>query len=128
MHHTHPRAEAKAVEMADLADEDFVMFPRSTVARLYDHIAGLCWNAGFRPKVVQEAVQFATLLGLVSGNVGIAIVPDPLRLLTLPGVRFVAISDERATSQVSLATPLRPTDLARVAVDLVVDEFKKAAQ
>lgn len=129
VHESHPLARRDSVELVELAQEAFVMFPRDQVPRMFDHIAGLCWSAGFRPRIVQEALQFATLLGLVSGDVGVTIVPDPLCNLILPNVRYVRLDHERATSRVSLA--LRPDDgdpatLAGRSVALLVEHFHPA--
>ncbi|WP_020661117.1 hypothetical protein [Amycolatopsis benzoatilytica] len=40
------------------------------VPRLDDHIAPLCLRAGFRVRVIQEAVQFPTMLGLALSDPG----------------------------------------------------------
>ncbi len=129
LHRSHPLAERAEVRLEELAHEPFVMFQRNQVPRLFDHISGLCWSAGFRPRVVQEALQFATLLGLVSGGVGVTIVPDPLRSLNLPNVRYVRLDHDQATSRVSLA--LRdddhsPSTLAGRSVQLLLDHFDAA--
>ncbi|MYW96321.1 LysR family transcriptional regulator [Amycolatopsis rubida] len=98
---THPLADKETVEMAELADEPFLAFPRTRVSRLHDHIETLCLRAGFRIRVVQEAVQFPTMLGLVAADTGIAIVPNALRALQLPGLRYLALADAGAFSTVS---------------------------
>ena len=77
-------------------------FPRAHVSRLYDHISALCHRAGVRFHVTQEAVQFPTILGLVAARTGIAVVPEPLQYLRIPGVRYLALADEDAVSVVSL--------------------------
>lgn len=126
LHHSHRLANRRGIEVEELADEPFVVFPRSAVPRLYDHLTGLCWDAGFRMRVVQHAVQYATLIGLVAANTGISIVPDPLRALQLPSVRYVRIKTPRATSRVSLAfrTTPGPAALVQRAVERTVEEFR----
>ncbi|GAA1948550.1 LysR family transcriptional regulator [Amycolatopsis minnesotensis] len=102
MHESHPLAHRRSVRLAELAGERFLVFPRHRVSRLYDHIAGLCHRAGFRLEPAQEAVQFPTLLGLAAANTGITIVPESLRALRLPGLRYVPITDQDAISVVSV--------------------------
>lgn len=102
VHDSHHLATRLSISLAELGNERFVAFPRQHVSLLYDHIATLCKTAGFELTVSQEAVQFMTILGLVSGGAGVAIVPEPLRALHLPGLRFIVLEDEFATSLVSL--------------------------
>ena len=47
-----------------------------------------CAAAGFRPKILQTAERGHTILGLVAGNCGVALLPEPLRALPHPGVVF----------------------------------------
>ncbi len=98
----HRLAEQGRIRIADLAGERFVVFPRRQVSRLYDHIAALCRRAGVELEVAQEAVQFPTILGLVAAQQGVAIVPDSLRALHLPGIRYLALTDKDAYSVVSM--------------------------
>ncbi|WP_157671361.1 LysR substrate-binding domain-containing protein [Candidatus Aquiluna sp. UB-MaderosW2red] len=67
------------------------------------HIYQLCSSAGFTPDIVEQAVQFATILGLVSSNAGIAIVPKSLTAIQLPNVKFLEIDHKEAFSRVYLA-------------------------
>jgi len=47
-----------------------------------------CERAGFRPKILQAAERGHTILALVAGNCGVALLPEPLRALPHPGVVF----------------------------------------
>lgn len=110
VHESHPLSTRTTVALGELAGEGFVVFPRQQVPRLYDHLSRLCNKAGFELSVAQEATQFSTILGLVAGRAGIAIVPSPLRAVRLSGLRFLEIEDEQAVSVVSLAhNPRRPS-------------------
>ncbi|MGY4544140.1 DNA-binding transcriptional LysR family regulator [Arthrobacter sp. UYNi723] len=99
---THPLAQRTTVPLAELAGEGFVVFPRSQVSRLYDLISALCIQAGFHIRIAQEAIQFPTILGLVAARTGIAIVPESMRALQIPGVAYLGLSDDAAYSRVSL--------------------------
>ncbi|KWX23679.1 LysR family transcriptional regulator [Mycolicibacterium wolinskyi] len=103
MHSSHPLAHRTSVRIADLRNERFLTFPRQQVSRLYDHIAALCHQAGFRLEAAQEAIQFPTLLGLAAANTGVTIVPESLRALHLPELRYVTLADPQAVSTVSVA-------------------------
>jgi DNA-binding transcriptional LysR family regulator len=77
----HPLAAAEKVSLADLAGVPLVMLSRSTWAGLYDEVIGLCRTAGFSPDIRQEAREFQTVIGLVAGGLGVAVVPAPARNL-----------------------------------------------
>jgi DNA-binding transcriptional LysR family regulator len=99
----NPLSKSQDVQIMDLADQGFIMNPRTSVSFLHDHIHRLCHNAGFTPHVVEQAVQFTTILGLVSSNAGIAIVPQSVAAIKLPNVSFLKINDPAAVSQIYLA-------------------------
>ncbi|MDJ0314217.1 LysR family transcriptional regulator [Arthrobacter sp. H35-D1] len=99
---SHALAGRPSVSLSELAGEEFVVFPRNQVSRLYDLIAALCIQAGFHIKIAQEAIQFPTILGLVAARTGIAIVPESLRALQIHGLAYLELSDAAAYSQVSL--------------------------
>ncbi|GAA1789296.1 LysR family transcriptional regulator [Planosporangium flavigriseum] len=103
VHESHRLAGQRSVTLASLAGERFIIFPRHRVSLLYDHIAGLCHAAGFRLEPAEEAVQFPTILGLVASDAGVAIVPDSLRSLRLPSLRYLALEDAAANTEVSIA-------------------------
>lgn len=87
----------------ELRDEGFIMFPRTRVSYLHDLIHQLCNRAGFTPVITERAVQFATILGLVSSNAGIAIVPQALTAIRLPNVTFIPLEDDDAVSKIYFA-------------------------
>jgi DNA-binding transcriptional LysR family regulator len=49
--HSHPLAARQEIELRELADEAFLLFPRELAPRLYDFMIGLCRRAGFEPNV-----------------------------------------------------------------------------
>lgn len=104
MHESLALADRSELALAELRDQRFIVFPRTRVSRLLDHIIGLCAAAGFRPIIAQEALQFPTILGLAAANTGIAIVPDAMRAIQLPGLRYINLTDETAVSTLSVVT------------------------
>ena len=64
-----------------LREERFVLFPRRLGPALYDTILGATGRAGFAPRVVQEARQMQTIIGLVAGGLGVSIVPASMQSL-----------------------------------------------
>ena len=122
LHHSHPLARLSSVDLAEIRHEGFIMFPLTKVSYLHDHIYRLCNSVGFTPQVVQQAVQFATILGLVSSNAGIAIVPQSLTAIQLPNVSFLPLSHRDAISEIYIARRLdeRASPAAKKLVEIAI--------
>ncbi|NQD73231.1 LysR substrate-binding domain-containing protein [Pseudomonas sp. CM27] len=82
----HAKAQEYDVDLRGFADEDFVFTPQNLGGGYHAQLIALCEAAGFYPKVVQEAAQIHTLLGLVACGFGVALVPASFASST-PGER-----------------------------------------
>lgn len=69
----HPLAERERIALADLEGEPFVTFPANAGSSLRDASFRACEEAGFRPRVVQEAPDSYTILALVAAGVGVSL-------------------------------------------------------
>lgn len=98
----HPLAAAP-LHIGDLRDHPLVMYPRQAGIGLYWKVQDLCAKAGFRPRMVQEAREASTIIGLVAAGVGIAIVPSHTQCIALEGVVYQRILDKDAVSPLHLA-------------------------
>ncbi|MDI1451417.1 LysR family transcriptional regulator [Polyangium sp. 6x1] len=74
----HPLAERKRIPLGMLAQEPFVIFPRQRGPSFFDQIMALCRDAGFTPRIVQEAPQL-DIVSLVAAGFGVAIMPGSIR-------------------------------------------------
>ena len=76
----HPVSKVKRLRLRDLAETDFVWFPRRRHPGHYDRLLEACARGGLaNPRIVQEAVDQATMLSLVSCGLGVAFVTDATR-------------------------------------------------
>jgi DNA-binding transcriptional LysR family regulator len=101
---THRLARARGgVKMTDLAEEPFILFPRGIGCGLYDHVMGLCNQAGFAPRVAQEAREGVTILALIAAGTGISILPDTYRNASIPGVIHRPLATTQSKSRLLLA-------------------------
>jgi DNA-binding transcriptional LysR family regulator len=91
---THPLAAQTQVSFSTLADESFILFPAKMGPIFYEQIIHLCQQAGFRPKVAQEAVQMETIVGLVAAGLGIAIVPASMQNFHRSGVIYRSLQEQ----------------------------------
>lgn len=89
--------------LAGLTQEPQVCIPRHVAPRLYDAIAAACAQAGFSPRIVQEAIQMQTIISLVSAGIGIALVPESIMSLQRPGVRYRKLRGSAGALEVGLA-------------------------
>ncbi|WP_431899957.1 LysR family transcriptional regulator [Nonomuraea sp. bgisy101] len=81
----HPLAPRASLPPTALAGEPFVMFPRRHGPALHDQIIRAM---GFEPRIVQEAVQMQTIVGLVAAGIGVSVVPESVARLRRGDVAF----------------------------------------
>ncbi len=100
---SHPLAKRKAIRPASLRHESFVFYARSAGATAYDKPLSLCSADGFRPRVVQEASHWLTILQLIAVGFGVSIAPACVRSIAGPGVVCLPLTAVRERSVVELA-------------------------
>ncbi len=71
-----------------MSKESFIVPPRDLAPGLFDLTMSRCRTAGFAPRITQRARQMQTVIGLVSGGMGFALVPSSVRNLKRPGVHY----------------------------------------
>jgi DNA-binding transcriptional LysR family regulator len=91
---THPLSAQPKVSLSALANELFIFFPAKMGPIFYEQIMHSCQQAGFRPKVAQEAVQMQTIVGLVAAGLGIAIVPASMQNFHRGGVIYRPLQEQ----------------------------------
>jgi DNA-binding transcriptional LysR family regulator len=92
----HPLARRRTLRLAELADESWVLTPRSSWPpwhRQYDRDFAA---AGYRPRVERRSTSPQGLLALVAAGVGITRLAASSHSLRAGGVRFVPLAGERA--------------------------------
>ena len=90
------------IPLKELASEPFVFFPRGYGTTLYHQVMMLCRRAGFSPRIEQEAVANATILGLVAAGLGVSILPQSLQRIAAGSVACRALSSVDAQSSIWL--------------------------
>ena len=99
----HALASGTSIPLQMLAPEDFVMFSRQQGTTFHDQVVSLCHQAGFSPKVVQEAVHIPTVLGLVSAGMGVTLVTASVQRLQLAGVVYRKLAHVDRTTKLAMA-------------------------
>ena len=101
---THRLARLGRLPLRRLADEPFILFPRRLGPRLYDPIVAACQQAGFSPRVIQEAMHVPTIVSLVAAGVGVALLPESARQLRWRGVVYQSLADSTVRTAIAIAT------------------------
>ena len=100
-----------------------MFFPRSYGTGLYDQVIALTRQAGFSPRIAQEASEAMTIIGLVSAGLGVSILPASFRRPRVDGVVYRTLSDPEATTAVWLVRRQNEgSPLALSFIDLVTRE------
>jgi DNA-binding transcriptional LysR family regulator len=99
----HRLAGEAAIDLLDLAGDPFILYPRANGRQLYDSIIAACRNAGFSPRIAQEAPQMASTVNLVAAGVGVALVPESMSQLHAQGVTYARIAGDGPKAQLVVA-------------------------
>ncbi len=96
MPQTHPLAGpgSGSVALEDFAGERFLGFERHFGPQMFDAIVATCMRRGFSPRMF-PARQMNTIVSLVSGGVGVALVPACVEALHREGVAYRPIQGEK---------------------------------
>ncbi len=85
-----PLAGRRRVRLGDLADVPFVMFPAGSAMR--GIVEEACARAGFRPRIVVEAMGFTAARALAARGLGVALLPRSLPAEPGPAVSAAALT------------------------------------
>src|SRR5271165_6723254 len=100
---SHRLAARKSISAAALREEPFVFFPQSAGRVAYDKPISICEERGFRPRIVQEAPQWLTVLRLVGAGLGVTIAPACVERIAAPDAVCVRLSHAHVRSDIELA-------------------------
>ncbi|MEN3382407.1 MAG: hypothetical protein V7608_2451 [Hyphomicrobiales bacterium] len=103
----HRLVKETTIELRDLADENFIMFPAHEGPGFHARIVSACEATGFSPRVVQRAVQMHAIVALVVAGLGVALVPASMRSMRQLGVVYREIDNSPETLHVDLAVMWR---------------------
>lgn len=84
----HQLASRKQLRVADLAGTDLIIHSAGRHSMMYDVVRRLFIDAGVTPHIRHEVGETSTLVTLVAGGLGVAVVPQPVSALALEGVTY----------------------------------------
>jgi DNA-binding transcriptional LysR family regulator len=89
---THPLAGQTTLSLAQLRADSFVLFPPHVAPTLYGQVQQLFVKAGFAPRLVQEALEWTTIVALVEAGLGVSVVPASFNILRLGQVKYLPLA------------------------------------
>lgn len=99
----HELAGRKKLRLIDVANEDFVLFPRDLAPGLYAHVLAVCAEAGVHPRIVQTSRELYTTISLVEAGLGVTIIPESVQQMGWRGVRYYPIDSPSAVTRIDAA-------------------------
>jgi DNA-binding transcriptional LysR family regulator len=121
----HPLAGRAELSLADLADEPWLLTPRSSWEPWHDVYDEEFREAGFIPKVVHREASVQVLLGLVAAGVGVTKLAWSAHSLRRTGVVFVPLTGAFVTTEM-VWLPTNTSPVLQLLVE-VVTELSAAA-
>jgi DNA-binding transcriptional LysR family regulator len=99
---SHPLAKQKSVRIKTLASEPLIVPPLQPGWGYADSIFQIFRDYGIVPHIAREATGALSVVTLVAGGFGVALVPASLSNLRLPGVSYRPIKGRCRTSDLAL--------------------------
>lgn len=101
----HRLAAQDTLRMSDLAETDLIVHSANRRSAMYDVVRRLFTEADLAPRIRHEVGETSTMITLVAGGLGVAIVPHPVSALALDGVTYRPLASP--TTSVGLAVAHR---------------------
>lgn len=99
----HSLAPAGRVRVGQLAHSDLIVHAADRRSVMHDVVLGLLREAGIDPHIRHEVGETSTLITLVAGGLGVAVVPEPVSALRLEGVVYRPLVRPAATVPLAIA-------------------------
>jgi DNA-binding transcriptional LysR family regulator len=115
---THRLAGRKSIDVEELADEPFILLPARPSSNLRETAMRLCLDAGFSPRIIQEAPDSQSISALVAARMGVTITYDSVAASYDSRISAVPLNIPHETTQLYLAYRLDHHDAA---LDTVLD-------
>jgi DNA-binding transcriptional LysR family regulator len=99
----HPLASEEAIPLEELESEPFVTYPSHFRSVVHDAVEETCAAHGFRPRVALEVSETATLVSFVAAGIGVSLVPESVRHMTVEGAVYRPLARDATTVELAVA-------------------------
>ncbi|MDM9627911.1 LysR substrate-binding domain-containing protein [Rhizobium sp. S152] len=119
----HRLASKSRVDLAELSNETFITPRQPSDVGFHANTIAACNEAGFQPDISPLGRDFTTIASMVAVGLGIALVPKSLNCLQLPAIRYIALLNNRVTSDLAIA--YRKTETSPPVRTFIAHNMKK---
>jgi LysR family transcriptional activator of glutamate synthase operon len=104
LHASHPLAGSVSLELGQLREEAFVLFPEGFILR--EIVVKACKQIGFEPKISFEGDDIDAIKGLVAADLGITLLPETTLRNNIPKTTVkIPVTKPHVTRSVGIITP-----------------------
>lgn len=114
--------DTSPLNLSELADEPFVTFPPETGSSVRNALLRATHHAGFTPRIVQEAPDSYTILGLVDAGVGVTVTVSSVLHIDSPTLVHRPLAGDDHHLDAVIVWRRRPRSRAVAAVANLVQE------
>ncbi|MEK4230513.1 LysR family transcriptional regulator [Solibacillus sp. FSL H8-0538] len=126
---THPLAKNSSINLIDLRNDNFVLFPEGYI--LHKVAVEACKSAGFIAKVTSEGEDMDALKGLVAAGIGVTLLPESSLYDSTPRLTVkvpIAMPSIRRTVGVISPTNRELAPSEKVFIEFVNNFFSRLTQ
>lgn len=113
----HELLDRTVVEIGDLADSDWIHFPRRINPRNLDMVTATCNEHGFSPRLTHQVTNQLSLMAFVACGLGVALLPRSITAFYEGYVEFRHLEPKMEIVTAAAAWKVE-TPLTRTIVDL----------
>ncbi len=110
---SHALAGDEMVPLASLSGDTFITPRHPSNVSFHEHTVQACQGAGFFPKLGPQGRDFVTIASMVAVGIGVALVPQSLRCIQVPGIVYKPVKGAPILAE--LAVAFRRTEPSPVA-------------
>jgi DNA-binding transcriptional LysR family regulator len=117
---THHLAKQESIELSDLSDQDIIMLSQSASPSLFGLVMYIFMKAEIEPRVKQITNHIQTMVALVAQGWGVALVPESVEALQIPGARYLPlVTDTQSTLELKWWRYSNPSAVPRTLADFI---------
>ncbi|WP_431282275.1 LysR substrate-binding domain-containing protein [Humitalea sp. 24SJ18S-53] len=100
---SHPMAQRDVVPLDTLSAETFITPHHAPNVSFHHHTIIACRAAGFSPRLGPQGRDFMTIASMAAVGLGVALVPQSVACIQLPGVAYRPLAGTGITAELAIA-------------------------
>jgi DNA-binding transcriptional LysR family regulator len=100
---SHALAQHESVPLSALNGDIFITPRHPAGVSFHEHTTSACRAAGFFPRLGPQGRDFVTIASMVAVGLGVALVPQSLKSIQVPGLRYRPVAGEPVLAELAVA-------------------------